>query len=235
MSGEKSKSSGETGENIISKFFERIGWPNSDSNIYFNCCFGDTHKEKKAKGPRTKHGIDEYFCYMSGLETDTVIQILASVKHTTSSYPKSLTDLVKAHIDDIVYASTCFKASEQNNKPYTLFAGKPVKNVKRIPVLFFLSSYDEPDKNYAQYLNNTQYFKKYDDLEEFYFVDNHKITFMLKAMDHVYNKYRDYDIYFSHTQTNLNSMTLDQRSYSKTMPVEYLTLPYISFVLKKRS
>ncbi|MGS0725351.1 hypothetical protein ACVBKF_04120 [Shewanella sp. 0m-11] len=233
MSGEKSKSSGETGENIVSKFFEKVGWPNSESNISFACHFGDGHKEPDAKNPRKQHGVDESFSYISGLESETVIQILASVKHTTGKYAQSLTKPVKEYIDDIVFSSKCFQASEHNQNIYTLFAGNTVKKIKRVPVLFYLASGDEPDASYVQRFTSTQYFKKYDDLEEFHIVDNSKITFMLNAMNHVFNTYRDFDIHFSHTSTSLNVMTIGQRSYSKTMPVEYLTLPYLAFVLKK--
>ncbi|NRF26365.1 hypothetical protein HRJ45_15590 [Vibrio coralliilyticus] len=235
MSGEKSKSSGETGENIVNKFFEKVGWPNSDPNISFACHFGNDHKEKDAKNPRTQHGVDESFSYISGLESETVVQILASVKHTTGKYAQSLTNPVKEFIDDIAFSSKCFQVSEHYNNIYSLFSGSTIKEVKRIPVLFYLASGDDPNANYVQRFSNTQYFKKFEDLEEFHIVDNSKITFMLNAINHVSNTYHDFDINFSHTSTSLNVMTIGQRTYSKTMPVEYLTLPYLAFVLKKGS
>ena len=44
MSGEKSKSSGETGEYIINKFFNIVGWKNANPNINYSCFKGEQHK-----------------------------------------------------------------------------------------------------------------------------------------------------------------------------------------------
>ncbi|EOE4737677.1 hypothetical protein ACKC6W_000659 [Vibrio vulnificus] len=234
MSGEDSKSSGETGENIVSKFFKKVGWPNSNPNISFPCHFGTEHPSD-ADGPRTKHGIDEHFSYLSSLETETLVHILASVKHTTGDYPKSFTNKIKGYVDDIIYSSVCFRVSDHNADTNAIFSGNTIKNVKYVPVLFYLSSKEDKNKDYFINISNTQYFKKFENegIEEFYVVDNSKFTFMLNAIDHVTNHYSGYEIFFGHTSTSLNRMSFNQRSYSSVMPVEYLTLPYLTFVLRK--
>lgn len=112
MAGEKSKSSGETGEKIVEQFFRKIGWTTANHNISFGCLNGKEHSRKGTKHEnRTVHGIDEHFPYISGLESQTLINVMGSVKHTSSKYFKSATNTFKEHIDDLIKATKCYQLS----------------------------------------------------------------------------------------------------------------------------
>ncbi len=235
MSGENSKSSGETGENIIDKFFNIVGWKNANPNISFPCLRGEKHTRANAKKQKRElHGIDVQYAYLSGLESDTLINILGSVKHTkNSSYPMSLTSLVKNHIKDILDAETCYRVSPLRQELNRQFYGKRISKVRNVPVLFFLSSHDEPDTDYLSRIANTRYVTQDFDIEEFYIVDNKKLSFILDAISYLKSAYPQHDIYFHHANTSLNMMDYDKPPYSKTLPVEYLGSSYINFLLKK--
>jgi hypothetical protein len=232
MSGENSKSSGEVGEKIVEKFFTRVGWNNSNANISFPCLFPEKHKNKKSQGNRTKHGIDAQFSYMSGLESNTLINVLASVKHTTGLYQKTLTTVPQGHIKDILDASKCYEFSPLNQEAKSLFQSETVKNYRIVPVLFYLASGDADDADFVSSISATRFFNDYE-VEEFYLVDNKKMTFILDAIKYVKGEYPDYDVNFHYPSTSLNLMSVTQYTYGKTMPVENLASPFINFVFKK--
>lgn len=232
MSGENSKSSGEVGEKIVEKFFNRVGWRNANPNISCACLMPQKHKDKTAQGDRTKHGIDAQFAYMSGLESNTLINILASVKHTTGKYQKSLTSVPQSHVKDILYAAGCYEFSPQNNEIKSLFQNETVKNYRLVPILFYLASGDDSNADFVASVANTRFFNDFE-VEEFYIVDNKKMSFILDAIKYIQSEYSDYDINFHYPSTSLNLMSVDQYTYGKTMPVENLASPFINFVLKK--
>ncbi len=191
MSGEKSKSSGETGEKIIDKFFNIVGWKNANPNISFACFKGEKHKRSGAKGEkRAQHGVDVQYAYLSGLESDTLVNILASVKHTKNTcYPQSLTSLVKNHIKDILDSEKCFQLSPHRKDLATQFMGQRYTKVRNVPVLFFLSSEDKIDADYVSLISNMRYVHQNFEIEEFYIVDNRKLTFILDAIKHLETAY----------------------------------------------
>lgn len=232
MSGENSKSSGEVGEKIVEKFFNRVGWNNANSNISISCLMPGNHKDKNSQGGRTKHGIDAQFAYMSGLESETLVNILASVKHTTGLYQKSLTTVPQNHIKDILDATKCYGFSPLNHEAKSLFQSETVKNYRIVPVLFYLASGDANDTDFVSSVATTRFFNDFE-VEEFYLVDNKKMTFILDAIKYVKGEYPDFDISFHYPSTSLNLMSVKQYTYGKMMPVENLASPFINFVLKK--
>ncbi|WP_300174615.1 hypothetical protein [uncultured Aliivibrio sp.] len=237
MSGEKSKSSGETGENIIDKFFNLTGWNNANPNISFSCFKGEQHKrEGTKKEKRQQHGIDVQYAYISGLESETLINILASVKHTKNTcYPQSLTSLVKNYIKDILDAEKCFQLSQHRQELSTQFYGERYTKVRNVPVLFFLSSEDDARADYISKIANTRYIHQEFDIEEFYIVDNKKISFIIDAIKHLNTMYPHHEVYFHQGSTSLNIMDYDRPPYSKIMPVECLGSPFVNFLLKQGS
>lgn len=236
MSGEKSKSSGETGEYIINKFFNIVGWKNANPNINYSCFKGEQHKRKEAEKNRTMHGVDAQYAYLSGLESDMLINILASVKHTKNScYPLSLNLLVKNHIKDILDSEKCFQLSSHRKQLMTQFSGQRFTKVRNVPVLFYFSSEDATDADYISRISNSRYVHQGFDIEEFYIVDNRKLTFILDSIECLNTKYPDHDIYFHQGTSSLNHMDYDKPAYTKIMPVEYLGSPFVNFLLKKGS
>ncbi|NAZ46504.1 hypothetical protein GL178_09650 [Vibrio toranzoniae] len=234
VAGEQSKSSGETGETIVEQFFKKIGWTSANHNISFSCLNGKEHARKGSKkGKREIHGIDEHYPYVSGLESDTLINVLASVKHTKGAYFKSATETFKEHIEDLVTAIKCYQLAPINKESNAKFAGQTITSVRYIPVLFFLSSHkDETQTDFISRISSSRLLHDYD-VPELYIVDNNKMHFILSALEHVKKQYSGWEIFFHHTTTSMNQMSFDKRSYSKILPVEYLGSPFIPFVMKK--
>ena len=82
--GELSKTIGEIGENITGNFFDLIGCSNAIPNESLSCLKQTKHARKESKkGKRETHGIDYLYSYRSHLESNTVNNLVISVKNTT--------------------------------------------------------------------------------------------------------------------------------------------------------
>ena len=64
--GEKAKSSGEYGEQIVKNILELMGWNNANSGVTVPCVHKEKHKKENSKEPQ-KHGIDYVYTYKSCL------------------------------------------------------------------------------------------------------------------------------------------------------------------------
>lgn len=80
MAGEKSKNIGEVGENIAKNFFEKIGWGLPQKGVYFPCYKGKEHQLDKSE--KQQHGVDFLIPYKSALESETINNLIISVKHS---------------------------------------------------------------------------------------------------------------------------------------------------------
>lgn len=77
--GEKAKSSGEYGEQIVKNILELMGWNNANSGVTVPCVHKEKHKKENSKEPQ-KHGIDYVYTYKSQLRDATKQDVLVSVK-----------------------------------------------------------------------------------------------------------------------------------------------------------
>jgi len=232
MAGEKSKSIGEVGENIAEAFFKKIGWVNPQLNIDFPCFKPAEHVLSSSKGDvKTQHGIDMHVSYKSSLESETLNNLLISVKHSKSSvYPQSATKIFTGYIEDLVHSVLCFQRS--SNKQNSIRSHIGVKKANDIPVLFYISSKDEPDADFVSRIQTSRFMNSYD-VKELYVVDNKKVSFILDALSFVEQKHADYEWNFFHPQTGMNYGDQSILQHSKTMQIEFLTNSFIPLVLKK--
>lgn len=88
--GEKAKSSGEYGEQIVKNILELMGWNNANSGVTVPCVHKEKHKKENSKEPQ-KHGIDYVYTYKSQLRDATKQDVLRwnlsrgfSAKHNVS-------------------------------------------------------------------------------------------------------------------------------------------------------
>lgn len=232
MAGEQSKSIGEVGENIAEVFFKKIGWLNPQLNIYFPCFKPKDHVLSSSKGDvKTQHGIDLHVNYKSSLESETLNNLLISVKHgKITGYPQSATKIFKDYIKDLVHSTSCFQKS--SHKRESIQAHKGVKKVNDIPVLFYISSKDDPQADFVSRIQTSRFMNEYD-VKELYIVDNKKVSFILDAIWFVEKTYSDYEWNFFHPQTGMNYSDQSILQHSKTMQIEFLTNSFIPFLLKK--
>ena len=108
MAGERSKSSGEYGERIVSSLLDMIGWTNRNG-VDFPCVLKDAHRNKNGN-PRVTHGVDYVVRYNDPLFQQQETNILVSVKHR-ANYPNGQsgrTSKFKEYLKDIAEAAECF-------------------------------------------------------------------------------------------------------------------------------
>jgi len=233
MAGERSKSIGEIGESIAENFFNKIGWGLPQKGVYYPCYNQKTHALKESKsGEKNQHGIDFQISYRSALETETLNNLLVSVKHIKDSqYPQSATVKFKGYISDLVHSMECFKRTPQRREIAAGYSG--CKVINDIPVLFFISSKDPEDHDYISCLQTSRFINDYD-VKELYIVDNKKVSFVLSVLDYIEKEHADYEWYFYHPVTGMNISDTSIEQHSKKMQIEFLTSPYIPFILKKK-
>lgn len=233
MAGERSKSIGEIGESIAENFFNKIGWGLPQKGVYFPCYKQKEHALKTSKsGEKNVHGIDFQVSYKSALESETLNNLLISVKHVKdSNYPKSATAIFKSYISDLVHSMDCFKRTPLKREVASGFTG--CKVINEIPLLFYISSKDDENYDFITCLQNSRFINDYD-IKELYIVDNRKVTFILDVLNYIEKEYSDYDWYFYHPMTGMNVADTKILHHSKKMQVEFLTSPFIPFVLKKK-
>ena len=68
--GEKAKSSGEYGEQIVKNILDMMGWNNANSGVTVPCVHKEKHKRENSKESQ-KHGIDYVYTYKSQLRDAT--------------------------------------------------------------------------------------------------------------------------------------------------------------------
>jgi hypothetical protein len=233
MAGERSKSIGEIGESIAENFFNKVGWGLPQKGVYYPCYQPKFHALKESKsGEKTQHGIDFQISYKSALETETLNNLLISVKHIKDSkYPQSATTLFKGYISDLVHSMECFKRAPQHRETSAGHSG--CKVINDIPVLFYISSKDHENHDFISCLQKSRFINDYD-VKELYVVDNKKVTFILSVLDYIEKEHADYEWYFYHPVTGMNISDTNIQRHSKKMQIEFLTSPYIPFILKKK-
>lgn len=234
MAGERSKSIGEVGENIAENFFSRIGWEGVQKGIYFPCLKKEKHALKTSKrGEKNQHGIDFQYSYKSSLESQTVNNLVISVKHhKDDGYPRSATTKFKGYIKDLSDTLECFKKSAKRKDLLSDYRG--IRSVNDIPVLFYLSSKDDENIDFVSYLFSSRFINDYD-LKGLYVIDNKRVTFALKTLEYVSNRADGYDWFYFYPVSGMNFEDADEHKLGKKMQIEFICSGFVPFVLKKKS
>jgi hypothetical protein len=228
--GESSKTIGEIGEDIVGKFFDLIGWKNVLQNQSIPCLKPLKHARKEAKsGKRTTHGIDYLKVYKSALESDTVENILISVKHTNEPYPSNPKAKFKEFLRDIANTTECYRRTELRGEQVKSFPGN--KKARDICVLFWLSSSDD---TYDDLKNQLSSIRIDDDLsfEVLHLVDNKQMKFLYRTIMHLRQIYPGRECHFYYPGTSLNYSDKAIARSGSTLPVEFLTSPILPMLIK---
>ena len=115
--GEKAKSSGEYGEQIVKNILDMMGWNNANSGVTVPCVHKEKHKRENSKESQ-KHGIDYVYTYKSQLRDATKQDVLVSVK-CRDGYPvtdSGIKSKFKEFVLDLAYAMECYPACELAKK-----------------------------------------------------------------------------------------------------------------------
>ncbi len=227
--GEKSKSSGELGENYVSNFLKLIGWNNTQSNESITCCESKKHNTNNSNDGRKTHGIDELYTYESPMDSNTLTHTVISVKHTDNKYPTSPNIKFKEYVTELAYTIECFKESEliNQNRENTTRNSEEI-----IGILIWLSSAEDRKTSLIDKLDNPAL---KDDLlyERIHILDNNKVEFIIKSISLIkenFNQYR-YSFYYIDTPNNLAD---SNKTYNgNILPIEMLSSDIQVFKLEK--
>jgi len=212
--GEKSKKSGEYGENVVKRLFALIGWTNMIEGEDITCHKNKLHAHKK-DSERVTHGLDFIFNYESPLTVGKQECNIISSKYNDKY--ESVNSKFKDHLKDISYAMECFPYSEY----YTTNVNTriEVKNINGIIV--WLSREDDFKKSlYEEVLN----FRNSENLtyKPVMLIDNLRASFLYSiAID--LNKVGYQNASFIYQSTGSNITTIARKSDGSILPVESLT------------
>lgn len=211
MSGEKSKSSGEFGEKIVSELLKLVGWGNADYNPTIGCIEEEHGRKSK------KHGLDFIFSLESPLINHIQDDVLISVKHNLDEYPSSPTSKFKEHLKDLSHAMECFPYDET-------YSEKRISNhileTQVSGVLFWLSSKDDMEKDI---IKEVYPFRNTDKIDygPVYLVDNKRANFLYKTINYAKNRYKDYKFFYHPTGYNDNDPFV-KRDFGEKLPVQLI-------------
>lgn len=226
--GEKSKSSGELGENYVANFLKLIGWNNTQSNESIECCESEKHNTNNSKDGRKTHGIDELYTYESPMDSNTLTHAVISVKHTDNKYPTSPNSKFKEYVTDLANTIECFKESQlinQNRENTT-------RNSEIIGILIWLSSAEDRKTSLIDKLNNPEL---KDDLlyERIHILDNDRIEFITKSINLIKEKFNEYKYSFYYIETPNNLTDSNKTFNGNILPIEMLSSNIQVFRLEK--
>lgn len=228
--GERSKTIGEIGENIVGQFFSLIGWENPLENQSLKCMKPKKHARKESKtGLRQTHGIDYLHCYKSPLESNTIESALVSVKHSEEKYQNNPKSKFKEYIEDLSYSLECYKNSELKSEQLQKFRG--VTRNKDTGVIFWLSSSDDTYDDLVSKISNTRLDQNLR-FESIHIVDNQRIGFIYDVMTWLRANFDEQQIYYYYPETSLSYVDKSILRSGKVLPVEFLTSPILPIQIK---
>lgn len=228
--GETSKTIGEIGENITANFFSLIGWHNSLENESIGCLKSQKHARKESKkGKRETHGIDCLYSYRSPLESNTINNLIVSVKNTNDPYPNNPVSKFKGHVRDLAQTIECFNGTSLKSEQLKRF--REFRKTSDIGVIFWLSHSDETYHNVVEKLENC---RLDNDLKfgSIYLVDNQRIEFIFQVVNHLKFSFPKHELFFYYPDTSMNYQDNEIIQHGKILPVEYINSPIIPFLLK---
>lgn len=212
MAGEKSKSSGEFGEKIVSNFLKLIGWTGVEEGITIECIYNVEHGR-----PSKTHGIDAYFRYKSELmKSHTQEDILISIKHTKNKYPSSPVNTFKSHLKDLAHGMECFPFDSEY-KDRKLSIGIQQRRISGI--IFWISQGDDDKMDLVSKVSNFNNTDKID-FGPIYLVDNNKLSFIANIINYVQKNFDDY--HFEYHKTGFNNNPAEFNDYGKVLPVQLI-------------
>ncbi|SLM61297.1 MULTISPECIES: GapS4a family protein [Dickeya] len=226
--GELSRYVGEVGENIAKVFFERIGWGASLSDTPLPCIHSDKHALKKGT-PRTTHGVDRLFTYISNVEYQAIQNVYISCKNTLKPYPAAPVTTFKKHMNDLITGLECFRRSQLKRDVTSRFKG--YSNQIDTGVLFWVSCAKDTYDNVVEKISSCRLDTDYE-FGNVFIVDNDVVNFHMKVLNYIETKFTGqyWSYYLSETSMNYADKKLTRKT--KILPVEYLNSRFIAFVVE---
>ncbi len=223
--GEKQKSIGEEGENIVNKILDIAGWRGCTKNRDIKCINGSNHLNEAGK-PRKSHGIDIIYHSESLLISRHLEIALISVKYTTQKYPANPQAKLKEYFADLISAINCFNYSELKSEIQQGYS--TVDFDSTIGVLFWLSNNAEGYDDLTERVRRIDVIKgeEYDTLV---LVDNRRAQFILDANTYVNREFSGQNIKYYYFRTGLNLDMSGSESSGDVLPIYWLSSDIIPY------
>jgi len=222
--GEYSKRIGEVGEAVVVEFLSLIGWDNPMQNDDIESI--DTEFRKKT------NGIDGYYHYINPMISNTIENVLYSVKYSTDPYPLSkIISQFKERYYELSKAIESFKKSIL--KQQTIEMHDEIENHFDRGILFWLNNSATGENDLLSRLSRVEVNANVEH-DGIFLVDNKRIEFIYDSICFALLKYRDYDIEFLYFSNGLNNDERNARN-GKIMPIQYINSSIIPLRVNRGS
>lgn len=231
MSGEKSKNTGEFGEELVSNFFELIGWKQNNVQRGVGISCNNNSHLNKNKNPKQTHGIDRLYTYECPLDDGTIKNAIVSVKYTNEKYPDSDTQKFKDHLLDLLETQECFilSAEKHNTTADLIF-----DHVEDIGVLFWLSHIVDGNNDFISIIENSQ-LPTNSNIGTTLIVDNNRLLFIYEAIQFTKAHFPNYNYSFYYPETGKNLSAIRKKDYGDFLPVEYLNCSILPIRIQNKN
>lgn len=218
MAGEKSKKSGEFGEEIVRKLLTLIGWSDPLSGYDIPCRNGKYHST--TEGERKNHGIDFSYNYESMLITNRQESNIISVKYR-DKYPASPTTDFKNFLIELAFTIECFRYHEQFQQ--SINTNIDSKNINGI--IFWLS---RDEKHTIDIIDKIKDFRMTESVAygPIYLVDNLRASFIYSVVKKCESLYKN-NFQFVYQTTGANISSLNRKTFGKMLPIENINSPVL--------
>lgn len=218
--GEKAKSSGEYGEQIVKNILDMMGWNNANSGVTVPCVHKEKHKRENSKESQ-KHGIDYVYTYKSQLRDATKQDVLVSVK-CRDGYPvtdSGIKSKFKEFVLDLAYAMECYPVCELAKKKIPNTDKKVISGL-----IFWIDRSREDGRENESVIDKIGNFYMNQECvyETIALVDNKRAQFLYQLLSYAHSKYGKENVEFFYIDTGLNNSSLQRVYRGKEMPYEYI-------------
>lgn len=230
MAGEKSKKSGEIGEELARKLLDRIGWKGLIHNISIDC--NTPSHQTKTGAQRQSHGEDQVHLYNNPFHDDRTDIVHVSNKNISGSYPgvATLRRDFKSHIKELSETIECAKHNKILADVAKSFKSKR-KRYHAGLLIWLHNDHENIEKSILSDLAGSRL--DVDGDVPYYVIDNGRATFLLKVVDDLKRRAKDINGQYSFFYPSVGtSMTVNEMRTGRQIPLELIASDIIPAVLQ---
>lgn len=226
--GEKSKKSGEIGEEISKKLLELIGWKTFLQNVTIAC--NNKSHVNESGNPRKTHGGDIIFIYHNPFHDDRTDIVHVSVKNSLSAPPSpaTLKRKFKEHYTELQETIACAKHSKEIQDICDAYGTRNKKTHSGL--LIWLHNEDTNlECDIKPQLSNVRL--EEDCIFPVYLIDNSRAAFLIKIIDDISIRFSKKTSDFFYPQIGTNIYDKEKRS-GNSLPLELIASDIVPCLIR---
>lgn len=212
--GERSKNIGEDGEDIVLKFFKKIGWPAPVEGVDIPCQSSQKHRDAES----ADHGVDFIFSYLCPVQNTHRRNIVVSVKNSTKEEKRPRSKLLK-DIIDLASAIQCFKVS--NLRAMMLRSRSGARHADDVGILFIMNKSSRSGTGIINSIGERTRFE-YPGKSSICIFENARHDFINHALNHQALFFQDWKRTFFHPRNTQTAQANHRVTHSPLLPVHSL-------------